>query len=154
MIKIVAYKSSYQDGIDKMMKKIASEFDEPIFPKVTIKKPCIPDKYWVAINNEEIIGTVGIITLENDFGVLKNMMVKKEYRGKAFGISKLLLETAIHWLNENRISKLYLGTMHQFKVAQSFYEKNEFNRILEDQLPYNFSKNPLDKVFYVKYLNI
>lgn len=50
------------------------------------------------------------------------MMLKKEFRGKEFGISKILLETVIKWCEENRISKLYLGTMKQFKTAQSFYK--------------------------------
>lgn len=79
-------------------------------------------------------------------------MLKKEFRGKKIGISKRLLKTVIEWSEENRISKLYLGTMKQFKAAQSFYEKNGFKQIQRNELPHNFPNNPLDKVFFVQNL--
>ncbi len=79
MAQIVAYESSHQNGIDEMMNGIALEFDEQIIPKTTSKTPIVPDKYWVALSNGEVVGTVGIIVVEKDFGILKKMMVKKEY---------------------------------------------------------------------------
>ncbi len=154
MIQIVAYESSHQNGIDEMMNGIALEFDEQIIPKTTSKTPIVPDKYWVALSNGEVVGTVGIIVVEKDFGILKKMMVKKEFRGKEFGISKLLLETVFDWCKEHRIPKIYLGTMIQFKAAQSFYGKNGFIQIAENELPPNFLINSLDKVFFVQELNI
>lgn len=153
MVNIVTYKSAHQNGIDELMNEIALEFNKQIFPKPTIETPNIPDNYWVALNNEEIIGTVGVLVVENDFGILKKMMLKKEFRGIKIGGSKALLETVINWCKENRISKLYLGTMNQFKAAQSFYKKNGFKQISENELPNNFLNNPLDKVFFVQELN-
>lgn len=153
MTKIVTYESTHQNGIDAMMNEIAMEFDEQIFPKPTIETAIVPNKYWVAVNDGKIVGTVGILVVENDFGVLKKMMLKKAFRGKEFGISKTLLETVIEWCKENNISKLYLGTMNQFKAAQSFYKKNGFKEITKNELPYNFLNNPLDKVFFVQDLN-
>ena len=81
------------------------------------------------------------------------MMVKKEYRGKRLGTSKTLLETVVLWCKENNISKIYLGTMMQFKAAQSFYINNGFKRISEEKLPKNFIQNPLDSIFFVRDLN-
>ena len=126
MTKIVTYESAHQNGIDEMMNEIALEFDEQIFPKPTRETPIVPDKYWVAVNNGKIVGSVGILVVENDFGVLKKMMIKKEFRGKGLGISKTLLETVTEWCKKNRIPKLYLRTMNQFKAAQSFYKKKQF----------------------------
>ena len=153
MIKIVPYKKAHQNGIDEMMNEIALEFDEQIFTKPTNKTPIVPDNYWVAIKDGKVIGTIGVIVVDNDFGVLKKMMLKKEFRGKEFGISKALLSTVLEWSNTNHISKIYLGTMIPFKAAQSFYISNGFKQIRENELPINFLKNPLDKVFFVKYLN-
>jgi N-acetylglutamate synthase-like GNAT family acetyltransferase len=150
MINIVPYKSTHQNGINRMMHEIALEFDEHIFSKPTNEAPIIPDTYWVAIIDNEIIGTAGVLSIENNFAILKNMMLKKERRGKSLGISKALLETVINWCENNQISKIYLGTMTQFKAAQSFYITNGFKRISKDRLPENFLNNPLDTIFYVK----
>ncbi|WP_375562160.1 GNAT family N-acetyltransferase [Bernardetia sp. OM2101] len=153
MTKIVIYDHVHQNGIDEMMNEIALEFEEQIVPKVTVETPSIPNNYWVALYNGKVVGTAGVVVVENDFGILKKMMLKKEFRGKEFGLSKLLLETVIEWSKENQISKIYLGTMNQFKAAQSFYKKNGFQEVLENELPPNFLKNPLDKLFFVKDLN-
>ena len=150
MIKIIPYNNTHQNGINKMMHDIALEFDENIFSKPTNVTPIIPDTYWVAIIDDEIIGTAGVLRVENNFAVLKNMMLKKERRGKAIGISKALLETVINWCENNQISKIYLGTMTQFKAAQLFYSNNGFKRISKHNLPEKFSNNPLDDVFFVK----
>ncbi len=153
MTKIVTYKKIHQNGIDTMMNEIALEFDSEIFPKTKSDTSIIPDKYWVAIDNEKVIGTVGVLIIENSVGVLKKMMLKKEFRGKEFGVSKKLLKIVIEWCKENSISKLYLGTMNQFKAAQSFYKKNGFAQIPKSELPNNFINNPLDNVFFVQELN-
>nr|WP_321228639.1 GNAT family N-acetyltransferase [uncultured Psychroserpens sp.] len=150
MIKIIPYKIAHQNGIDAMMQDIDMEFKDTIFPKQTHERPIIPDAYWVAIINTKIIGTVAVINIENNFVILKNMMLKKEYRGKSLGVSKSLLETAINWCEINHIPEIYLGTMTQFKAAQSFYINNGFVKISEDKLPSNFLNNPLDTIFFVK----
>jgi N-acetylglutamate synthase-like GNAT family acetyltransferase len=131
-----------------MMSEIAMEFEEEIFSKATEESIIIPDKYWVAMSNGKVIGTVGILIIKNNTGILKNMMLKKTFRGKKNGISKLLLQTVTNWCEENKILKIYLGTMSQFKAAQIFYEENGFERILKSELPKDFLNNPLDKVFF------
>ena len=105
--------------------------------------------YVETIICHSFVGTLAILDVENDFGVLKKMMLKKEFRGKGLGISKTLLETVTEWCKKNRIPKLYLRTMNQFKAGQSFYKKNGFKQISKNELPNNF----LDKVFFVQYLN-
>jgi len=153
MTEIVRYKSALQNGIDAMMYEIALEFNSDIIPKATRETPIVPDQYWVAMNAKRVIGTIGILNLKNDVGVLKKMMLKKEYRGKEYGVSKKLLNTAITWCKLNNIFKLYLGTMEQFKAAQSFYKKNGFEQISKNDLPNNFLLNPLDRIFFVLDLN-
>ena len=97
MIKIVPYENVYQNDIDTMMNEIASEFDTLIVAKPTHETPIVPDNYWVAIHNEKVIGTVGIMVIKNGGAILKKMMLKKSFRGKELGISKLLLETVMSW---------------------------------------------------------
>ncbi len=148
MIKIIGYDDVYQEGVEVMMNEIAAEFEEPIISRAKHKKQTTLDSYWIALNATEVVGTVGVIAVENQFAVLKNMMVKKAYRGKIYGVSHILLKTAINWCVKNKLPEVYLGTMHQFKAAQSFYLKNGFDEILEVELPKKFSINPLDKLFF------
>lgn len=147
-ITIISYEESHQFDIDQMVDEIALEFDKPIKLKPTDKTPLIPEQYWVALHKEKVIGSIGVIKIDNEISILKRMFLKKSFRGKDFGASKLLLETAVDWCTENGIKQIYLGTMDQFKAAQSFYLKNGFGRISENELPNNFLINPLDNVFF------
>lgn len=151
MIKINLYKKTNQSEIDVMLAQIANEFEVPISNQnKSISQPL--DKHWVAFNKTEIIGTVGVLRFENSFSILKSMFVKKEYRGKDLGISKLLLYKVIDWCKKEGIHHIYLGTMNQFKAAHKFYEKNGFKQVNKNKLPSSFINNPIDDVFYLKIL--
>lgn len=152
MIKIYLFKKAYQWGIDEMMNDIVNEFELPISNgnKSGIQSL---DKYWVAINNKKIIGSVGVLKTNNTSAVLKNMFVKKEYRGKDYGLAQLLLYKVIDWSNSENIANIYLGTMNQFKAAHKFYENNGFEKISASKLPSSFISNPIDDIFYKKELN-
>lgn len=152
MIKIRLYKKTDQGGIDRMINSIADEFELPI--SNGNKSEIQPlDNFWVALNDKEIIGTIGIMKIDNSFSILKNMFVKKEYRGREFGLAQLLLNKVVDWCNSKSISNIYLGTMSQFKAAHKFYEKNEFRKVIKNELPLSFITNPIDDVFYKKILN-
>ena len=107
-----------------MMQEIAKEFREPIMVKQTNSTAPIPDNYWVALYNGQVVGTIDLVNFKNEFGVLKRMMLKTEFRGAALGVSKLLLLTAIEDAQKNGLDAIYLGTMTQFKAAQSFYQNH------------------------------
>ena len=151
MLSIHQYNSTYQSEIDIMMNAITNEFELPISNKdktTTIKL----DAYWLAIYNKELVGTIGILKIDNTYSVLKNMFVKKDYRGRDYGIAQALLNTAYDWCNIESLDFLYLGTMSQFKAAHKFYEKNGFEKIHSNKLPSNFIRNPIDTVFYINHL--
>lgn len=151
MIKIRLYKISDQSKIDKMIDSIATEFKLPIS---NLNKSSIPllDRYWVSLHDNEIIGTVGVLRIDGNFSILKNMFVKKEYRGKDSMIASLLLNKVFDWCNSQRIDTIYLGTMDQFKAAHKFYEKNGFEKISINKLPSSFITNPIDDIFYKRKL--
>jgi GNAT superfamily N-acetyltransferase len=150
MIKIKLYQNANQNGINQLMNEIASEFDLPISSQRASSVNKTVDKYWVAFNGSEIIGTVAVLEIENKDAVLKRMFVKKNHRGEKFGVSYKLLQKAFDWCTMNNMNCIYLGTMGQFKAAHRFYEKNGFQKIAQNELPSNFIKNPVDDVFYKK----
>ena len=148
MIEIVPYESKYQAGIDLMMQEIAEEFIEPIMGGQQSNSVTFPDKYWVATYDGHVVGTAGLMIIKHEYGILKKMMLKKEFRGMVHNVAKLLLQTAIDESEKDQLECIYLGTMTQFKAAQSFYQKHGFQQIPEKELPADFLRNPIDTLFY------
>lgn len=153
MITIIPYQRIYQADIEALLDEIAMEFSSPISSPKKMDQSKSLDKYWLAIDDQTIAGTVGIIMIDPHTAILKSMFVRKEYRGKTKGVSKSLLHKALDWCENEKMLSLYLGTMTQFKAAQKFYEKNGFKPINKSELPSHFIHNPLDTVFYFKPLN-
>ena len=150
MLNIIPFQEKYLPGIEALLQEIDQEFAESIFspkPKNTSK---FPKPYWLAVENELVIGTIGLYEFPQEYGILKSMMLRKSHRGKTLGISQLLLQTALLWAIQHQLPIIYLGTMTQFKAAQKFYQQNGFQRILQEDLPLNFIHNPLDDVFFYK----
>ena len=153
-IKILPFEIEHQSDINDMMGSIALEFKEPIFTdksKKILDLFLIPNnKFWVATDRNKVIGTIGLVKLNNKNIVLKSMFVDKLYRGQ--GISNLLLDTLLHWVIQNEYKQIYLGTMTQFTAGQRFYEKNGFVKCNKSELPTDFTINTLDTIFYTKKL--
>jgi N-acetylglutamate synthase-like GNAT family acetyltransferase len=151
-IEIIPFEDHHQPGIDIFMTALAKEFPENIFSpqfKKVKEVALLPGhKYWVAQAGDNVIGTAGLLTLAGNNAEFKRMFLDKKFRGQ--GIAKTLLDTVINAAVNNKVSWIFLGTMTQFKAAQSFYEKNGFIQIPQALLPADFSINPIDKVFYKK----
>ncbi len=149
-VDIIPFEDHHQAGIDLLMIMIAKEFGGTIFSPqtTTIRELSLlhTNKYWVALTEGKVIGTIGLVTLKNNSIALKRMYLNPEFRGQ--GIAKALLNTVLQWAAHNGVQHIYLGTMTQFKAAQIFYERNDFREITQAALPIDFPANPVDKVFY------
>ncbi|WP_199119723.1 GNAT family N-acetyltransferase [Pedobacter sp. ASV28] len=103
--------------------------------------------FWGAKIDGELVGTIGLIKSSEDFGTIRKMFVKKEYRGKDFGIAQLLLDTLVTYSKEIGLKDLYLGTKDVLQAALRFYEKNGFSVIHKNELPKVFPIMAVDNVF-------
>jgi len=148
------YKPEFQKGIDLMMQGIEKEFPIPITSSQSTRIHEVyhlPDqKFWVALHNDQLVGTIGLSLFKENFAVLKRMMVDKNYRGKQFNTASHLLNKSLDWAKDKGITKIYLGTMDQFHAAQNFYEKNGFQKIKKVELPASYAPNPIDTLYYTK----
>jgi len=104
--------------------------------------------FWGAFDGNTLVGTIALINTGHRAGAIRKMFVKKEYRGKEFGIAQQLLTQLLTYSQEQGITDLYLGTVEQLKAAQRFYEKNGFTLILKADLPAYFPLMSADNVFY------
>ncbi|MFC7345191.1 GNAT family N-acetyltransferase [Chryseobacterium zhengzhouense] len=103
--------------------------------------------FWGAFSNGELVGTIALIKFDEKKGAIRKMFVKKEFRGKEYGIAQKLLETLIAYCRKNGIDEIYLGTVSILKAALRFYERNHFEIIEKDLLPSKFPLMRADNVF-------
>ena len=59
------------------------------------------------------------------------MFVRADARGKEGGVAAALFQTLEQKAIQNKMSALYLGTVHKLKAAHRFYGKNGFVEILK-----------------------
>jgi N-acetylglutamate synthase-like GNAT family acetyltransferase len=104
--------------------------------------------FWVAIFENQIVGTISLLDIGNDQTALRKMFVKKEFRGKEWRTAKLLLDHAICMSEKQSVIDIYLGTTPQFLAAHRFYEKNGFKSVDVEELPKDFPILAVDKKFY------
>ena len=161
MIEIKPYESQYRDQIVDLILNIQqNEFQVPITIKDQPDLLIIDEFYqqrngefWVALMpDNQVVGTIALIDNGQPFGTIRKMFVRADMRGKERGVAanlfKILEEKAI----ENKMSALYLGTVHKLKASHRFYTKNGFNEILKTELPLNYPLMAVDTMFFKKEL--
>jgi putative acetyltransferase len=105
-------------------------------------------KFWVATENEKLIGTIALIDIDNGQAALRKMFVHKDYRGKEKAVGQLLLDTLLVWCKQKNILEIYLGTVEQLHAAKRFYVKNGFVKIEKTILPEKFPLMQVDTEFF------
>lgn len=103
--------------------------------------------FWGAFIDGELVGTIALVKFDEKAAAIRKMFVKKEFRGKEYGIAQNLLETLIAYCHKNGIDEVYLGTVSILEAALRFYERNHFIRIEKEQLPLKFPLMTADNVF-------
>jgi GNAT superfamily N-acetyltransferase len=156
-ITIETYSELHQQAVAVMILEIQqAEFQVDIDLERQPDLLTIPDFYqqgkgnfWIAKNNGEVIGTIALLDMGREQGNLRKMFVKKDYRGKEYGVGQQLLNTLLSWARVQGLKEIFLGTTDGFKAAHRFYEKNGFEKIARELLPDTFLLVPVDTRFYV-----
>lgn len=104
--------------------------------------------FWIAVDNNTVVGTIALIDIENNQSCLRKMFVHKNYRGKERGTGQLLLDTLITWCKEKDIREIYLGTIERLEAAIRFYKRNNFFLVDKQLLPENFPIMKVDTHFF------
>jgi N-acetylglutamate synthase-like GNAT family acetyltransferase len=148
---LLPFNQTHQPGIDLLMTEIQKEFSE-IFTAPNSKSMSelaaqAGETFWVALSEEQVIGTIGLSQFDAGTAILKRMFLHKKHRGEN-KIAQKLLDTAILEATKSGVNTIYLGTMAQFTGAQKFYSKNNFIRISKTDLPAGMTLSVLDTVFF------
>jgi putative acetyltransferase len=104
--------------------------------------------FWLALEDEKLIGTIALIDIGGGQAALRKMFVHADYRGKEKAIGQSLLNYLIDWCNKKGITEIYLGTVEQLHAAKRFYVKNGFEKIEKNKLPISFPLMQVDTEFF------
>jgi N-acetylglutamate synthase-like GNAT family acetyltransferase len=161
MVEITTYSDKYLSRIIELILTIQQkEFNIPVTLEAQPDLQQIPEIYqtakgnfWVALHDDQPVGTIGLIDIGDNIGVIRKMFVQAEYRGKVHKISHQLLQTLMQWAMQNKMKNLFLGTVEQLQASHRFYEKNGFTRIPIQELPKQFPLMKVDTIFYQYAIN-
>ena len=80
--------------------------------------------FWIAIVNEEIVGTISLENIGNKKGLLKSLYVAIEYRNRK--IATNLMDILLNFAKKKGYTSIELDTYEKFQEAIKLYEKMGF----------------------------
>lgn len=107
--------------------------------------------FWLAINDQDtVVGTIGLLVENNQYGVLKKFFVHQDYRGTAAGVSYRLFATLIATANQRNLQHILLDTPAACHRAHHFYRKHGFTEIPRAAVPVRYDFPDRESIFFVK----
>jgi N-acetylglutamate synthase-like GNAT family acetyltransferase len=161
MIEIVSYSEAFGSRVVDLILPIQrTEFgfdirleDQPDLLSIASFYQTGAGGFWLALSQDEVVGTIALRDIGNNQGALRKMFVKDTYRGKEHSAAARLLERLVQSATSAHVKELYLGTTEKFTAAHRFYEKSGFARVPPDTLPAAFPRMSLDTRFYRRVLS-
>jgi len=95
-------------------------------------------RFWVAVKDSKVIGTVAIRDLGGNIAKLNRMFVLIEIHGN--GTGQKLLDHALSFAKRQGFIKIILNTHEFMHRAHRFYEKNGFKKVSKTGDKYNYEK--------------
>ena len=136
-IKHVAFSALRGVGIMNKVGKVLTDRDEDLDRILEIYRE--RGRFWVAVQNEKVIGTVGIKEIDNTTAKLKRMFILPDHQGR--GVGRMLLDHALSFAKAQGYTKIILRTDKLMTGAHAFYEKNSFRRTGEDEGRFCYEKS-------------
>ena len=98
-----------------------------------------PDNnFWVLIENQEVIGTIGIAKESPKTAKLKRFYLKKHWRGKGWG--RKLFQKVLQFCKRRGYQTLVAETTQKNKKAITFFKKMGFRLKEKRGISFYFSK--------------
>jgi N-acetylglutamate synthase-like GNAT family acetyltransferase len=148
-VKILLYSDKYKDQtISLVLGILEGEFysfgyKRPDLFNISETYQTNKGNFWIAIEKEKVVGTIGLRNYGDNRGLLKRFYVDKNIR--RMGLGSELFSTLVKFAKENNYKEIFLGTSEKMVAANKFYLKMGFKRI--DSFPSDIS-NPGDTIFY------
>jgi RimJ/RimL family protein N-acetyltransferase len=96
----------------------------------------------------EIVGTIGLMRLREDLGVMKKFFVAPSYRGKERGVAMALYERFIASAKIKGLTQIVLDTPSAAVRSHAFYRSAGFVQIDRAELPMSYDFPERDTLFF------
>jgi len=154
-MEIIKYQEKYKDQIIDLILHIQNEEakinlsieEQPDLLNITEFYEKDGGQFWLAIDKDDVIGTIGFMNYGNNNAVLKKFFVRADCRKRKVGLA--LYETLYIYLKENDYKQILLDTPSVAKQSHSFYEKAGFRKTVKSQLPFSYDYPDRDSLLYL-----
>lgn len=141
IIDLILHIQNDEAGIDLSVKEQPDLLDIPYFYQRN------GGEFWIAVENDTIIGTIALMNYGNGNAVLKKFFVKKSHRNKKVGYALYMqLKT---FAENNGINVIILDTPSVAKKSHEFYERSGFKRIEKSMLPFSYNYPDRNSYLYM-----
>jgi len=96
-------------------------------------------KFWIALEDDKVIGTIAFYPYSNKIGVLKKFFVNKKFRGYPNYLGQKLYTVFLEYVKTNNYRTIILDTPNNTKRAHKFYQKAGFKQISYEEMPIKYS---------------
>jgi ribosomal protein S18 acetylase RimI-like enzyme len=127
---IVPFDATHTDGFRTLVADTLPEFGFEVDPAFDSDLDDPADAYtalWVAVEDEEVVGSVALRDLGDGVLELKRMYLRPSRRG--LGLGKRLLGVALDYARVHEAVAVRLDTSEQMVAAQRLYEAHGFERV-------------------------
>jgi len=95
--------------------------------------------FWIALNNDKVVGTIAFYPYSNKIGILKKFFVDEKYRGYPNYLGQKLYAILLEYVKSNNFNTIILDTPKNTKRAHKFYKKAGFKQLTYEKLPIKYS---------------
>jgi GNAT superfamily N-acetyltransferase len=130
---IVPFDLDHADGFRGLVADTLREFEFHLDPEFDSDLDDPATAYaalWVAVDGDDVIGSVALRDLGDGAVELKRMYLRPSARGR--GLGKELLALALEWSREHGFDRVRLDTSERMVAAQRLYEAHGFVRVPGD----------------------
>lgn len=154
-IVIKTYSPKYSHEIISLILKIQN--DEAKINLTLEEQPDLKDiekfyqaaggEFWIALDKDKVIGTIGLMNKGNGYAVLKKFFVDTQYRRQKIGL--MLYKELLSFALKIGIKHIILDTPSVAKASHNFYECAGFRQIQPEQLPISYSYPDRNSLIYI-----
>ncbi len=158
MMQIIEYEDQYKEQVIRLILTIQNQEakiglsleEQPDLNNIESAYLKQDGGFWIALNEEDqVVGTIGILNKGNGYGVLKKFFVRADCRSQKVGYR--LYHTLLEFCRVKKIKTVLLDTPSVAVVSHRFYERNGFSRITKEELPIPYEFPDRDSYLYMKY---